>query len=109
MSRPFVGCARPSGWRCGTLRVMDNDPTPEQCEAIRAHFLSIAGGAVMLPPQATLEGLSPLERRLDALVSALQAQTAAIEALVAVAAASLPDEPPEPPDDGFPQPLSRPR
>lgn len=32
----------------------------------------------------------------------------AIEALVAVAAASLPDEPPEP-EDGFPQPLSRPR
>ena len=88
---------------------MDNDPTPEQCEAIRAHFQSLAGGAVLLPPQATLAGPTPLEQRLDALVAAIQAQTAAIEALVAVAAASLPDEPPEPPDDGFPQPLSRPR
>lgn len=59
---------------------MDNDPTPDH----------------------------PLLARLDALVAALHAQTEAIEALVAVAAASLPDEPSEP-DDGFPQPLSRPR
>lgn len=77
---PFVGCRAPSGWRCGTLGAMDNDPTPDH----------------------------PLLARLDALVASLHAQTEAIEALVAVAAASLPDEPPGP-DDGFPQPLGRPR
>ena len=74
-----------------------------------AHFESFAEklGAELV---VTVEGVgvhlthdpSALHARLDRLCDA-------IEALVAVAAASLPDEPPEPPDDGFPQPLSRPR
>lgn len=87
---------------------MDNDPTPEQCEAIRAHFERIHGRA---PGAQPVVGALPehlLLARLDALVSAIQAQTAAIEGLVATVAASLPDEPPES-EDGFPQPLSRPR
>lgn len=52
---------------------------------------------------------------LDALVAALQAQTAAIEGLVAVNAALLDrlpvpgEEEPSEPDDGIPQPLGRPR
>lgn len=74
---PFVGCREPSGCRCGTLGAMDNNPPPEH----------------------------PLLARMDALVAALNAQTAAIEGLVAAVAASLPDEPPEP-EDSY---LSRPR
>lgn len=87
---------------------MDNDPTPEQREAIRAHFERIHGRAPGAQPVVGALPEHPLLARLDALVSAIQAQTAAIEGLVATVAASLPDEPPEP-DEGFPQPLSRPR
>lgn len=69
------------------------------------HFAAKLGAELIV----TVEGVgahlthdpSVLHTRLDRLCDA-------IEALVAVAAANLPDDPPEP-EDGFPQPLSRPR
>lgn len=91
MSRPFVGCPRPQGWRCGTLEGMTSQIPPRPYPGPRQ-------------PSA-----------LDRLVEALQAQTAAIESLVAVNAALLErlplpseDEAPEA-EAGIPQPLSRPR
>lgn len=115
MSRPFVGCRAPSGWRCGTLGAMNlltltcpPGTTSEDVAFIRASLepiaRSVGAEALVLSDGigATLtHDPSELHARLDRLCDA-------IEALVAVAAASLPDEPPEP-EDGFPQPLSRPR
>ena len=112
---PFVGCALPSGWRCGTLGAMNlltltlpQGAHESDFASAQDHFKPFAEklGAELV---VTVEGVgvhlthdpSALHARLDRLCDA-------IEALVAVAAASLPDDPPEP-EEGFPQPLSRPR
>lgn len=82
--------------------------TSEDVAFIRASLEPIARcvGAEVLVLQ---DGVSAtLTHDPSALYARLDRLCDAIEALVAVAAASLPDEPSEP-EDGFPQPLSRPR
>lgn len=122
MSRPFVGCPRPQGRRCGTLGAMNLltityphglSAEDQSCleaalkpfsESLDAQLLVLGNGM-----QAALtHDPTALHERLDRLALA-------IESLVAVNAAllerlPLPGEDEEPDaETGIPQPLSRPR